>query len=134
MPNILNGQAALQTAFFSTNQHNVRFVQAMLTQSNSLVLWQNDDLQYGPQPEVITNFEQISASGPFLENDQYAPGYICGVRGDASLSCIELVYDEVVFEYMWEYKLVPSGNFLQVTVENDLICAIRTDRSVECYK
>ena len=133
LPTLLSGQEALQTAFFSTRQHNVRFVQAMLTTSNSLVLWQNDDLQYGPEPEVISDFEQISASGPLLENDQTTPGYICGVRSDASLACIELVYNELIFDYVWEYKLVPSGDFLQVTVENDLICAIRTDRSVECW-
>ena len=133
LPSVLMGQSALQTAFFATGQHNVQLVQAVLTSSNRLVLWQNNDLQYGPQPEVFTSFEQISDSGPMLENDQSSPGYICGIQSDASLSCIELVYDEVIFAYVWNYKLVPSGNFLQVTVENDLICAIRTDRSVECW-
>ena len=133
LPSFLVNEPVLQTAFFETRQNNVRLVQAVITRNNDLVLWQNDDLQYGPQPEILFDFEQISASGPRVEGNSNVPGYICGVRSDASLDCIELVYDEVVFDYVWDYKLVPSGNFLQVTVENDLICGIHTDGRVECW-
>ena len=96
-------------------------------------MWQNTDLQYGPEPQVFTGFEQISASGPAIADNISIPGYVCGVRSDASLSCLELYYDDTTFEYVWDYKLVPSGDFLQVTVVNDVICGIRSNRSVECW-